>query len=292
MLWNHLANTDLPDVEWILVSDFNNIEQASDKQGGSTKTSIGCRELEAWNRLLLKLGVRDVFHLRTFHKRSEKAFTWSNAHSGNTMIQSRIERTYIPTRIEYIGGTTEILPTLPDISDHAGVVTHFNDKGKWKPSPPSFNKGLLSNQDTKTTLLTTWKTCMEDPDLATWNVKMVAANQAVLQKLAELTKQQRQKWKEMYMSQFDDIISAEAELQRNWGSWEARKKLSEAQATLHEVRQQKFQCQESAILSKWAWVGDRCTKGFFEHHAGHKKPTPITQLLDGDRIIDTQRELE
>ena len=58
------------------------------------------------------------------------------------------------------------------------------------------------------------------------------------------------------------------------------------------MRQKKFQCQESAILSKWARVGDRCTKKFFEHHSGHKRPTPITQLLDGNRSIDTQAKLE
>jgi exonuclease III len=38
MLWNHLAQVDLPEAKWILAGDFNNIEQASDKQGGSSKT--------------------------------------------------------------------------------------------------------------------------------------------------------------------------------------------------------------------------------------------------------------
>lgn len=57
MLWNHLAHTDLPEVGWILAGDFNNIEHPRDKQGGSTKTSINTRELEAWNKLLTRLGV-------------------------------------------------------------------------------------------------------------------------------------------------------------------------------------------------------------------------------------------
>ena len=96
----------------------------------------------------------------------------------------------------------------------------------------------------------------------------------------------------MYLSQFEDIIAAEEELQFNWGSREARDKLSDAQAILHEVRQQKFQFQESAILSKWARVGDRCTKEFFKFHDGNKKPTPIAQLKDGNTVISTQAELE
>ena len=192
MLWNHLTQTELPEAE-ILVGDFNNIEQASDKQGGSSKTSIGHQELDSWNRLLLKLKVRDAFHLKTFHKRSEKAFTWSNGRHDHTMVQTRIDRTYLLTRIEDIGGTTKILPTLEDISDHAGVVTHFNDEGKRKPSPPFFNKGLLSNLESKAALLAAWKACMGDPTLESWNSKMVAANKAVLQVSAELTKIQKQK---------------------------------------------------------------------------------------------------
>ena len=132
-----------------------------------------------------------------------------------------------------------------------------------------------------------------DSDLETWNKKMVAANQAIRAKSEELTKAQKKKWKEAYLSQFEDISTAEEELQRNWNSQEARNKLSDAQAVLHEVRQQKFQYQESAILSKWARVRDRCTKEFFEFHEGHRKPISISQLRgEGDRLITTQAELE
>ena len=56
MMWNHLAQTTFPEATWVLACDFNNIESVADKQGGSTKTSIGPRELETWNRMLLRLG--------------------------------------------------------------------------------------------------------------------------------------------------------------------------------------------------------------------------------------------
>lgn len=291
VLWSHLAQVELPEAEWILAGDFNNIEQASDKQGGSPQTRINRRELEAWNRLLMRLGVRDSFHLRAFLKRSDKAFTWSNARQDNTMVQSRIDRIYVPNRIEYIGGTLEILPTLQDVSDHAGVVVHFSDEGKRTHHPPPFNKGLLATPENKAALLNSWRAAISDPQHTTWNNRVVATNKAVRQASVELTKAQKKKWKEVYLSQFDAINAAEAELQRNWGSREAREKLSDAQAILHEVRQQKFQFQESAILSKWARVGDRCTKEFFEHHSGHKKPTPITKIHEGDRILTQQSEI-
>lgn len=212
MLWKHLATTTLPDVQWILAGDFNNIEHPRDKQGGSTKTSINTRELEAWTQLLTRLGVHDAFNLGAFYRKSNKAFTWTNSHNDETMIQSRIDRIYVPDCIARIGGTTEILPTIPDLSDHAGYVVHFSAEGKQKPRPHSFNKGLLKNPEHKAALLETWKKVMSDETFCTWNQKMVAANQAIRAKSLELTKSQKHVWKETYQAQFDDIIAAEDEL--------------------------------------------------------------------------------
>ena len=292
MLWKHLANTPLPDVQWIIAGDFNNIEHPRDKHGGSTKTSISTRELEAWTQLLTRLGVQDAFNLGAFYKKSNKAFTWTNLHNDETMIQSRIDRIYVPDCIERIGGTTEILPTISDLSDHAGYLVHFSAEEKQKPRQHTFNKGLLKNPEHKAVLLEAWKKVMYDETFVTWNQKMVAANKAIRNTSLELTKIQKHIWKETYQAQFEDIMAAEDELQRNWGSREARNKLSDAQAALHEVRQQKFQFQESAILSKWARVGDRCTKEFFEHHTGIRRPVTINQMQAGDKLLTSQAELE
>ena len=234
MMWAHLARTQLPEAQWVLAGDFNNIESVSDKQGGSAKTSISNRELESWNRLLIVLGVRDAFHIGSYHRKNTKAFTWSNVHKDDTMIQMRIDRIYISTHLEQKGGTTEILPTIPDISDHPGVVLHARSQLKRIARKPYFNKGLLQQPENKATLLTVWKEVMES-NLETRNQKIVAATRAIRMKSKELTKQQKQQWKATYLAQFEDIIAAEEELQHNWGSTEARDKLSDAQ-----VRQRKF----------------------------------------------------
>ena len=81
-------------------------------------------------------------------------------------------------------------------------------------------------------------------------------------------------------------------MQHNWGSKEAREKLSDAQAVLHEVRHQKFEFQETALRSKWTRVRDRCTKEFFELHEDARQAISITQLKDGDKTLTTQPELE
>lgn len=153
MPWNHLATTTLPKVHWIIAGDFNNVEHPQDKQGGSGQTSMNTRELEAWTQLLTRLGASDTFNLGAFLRKSEKAFTWTNAHNADSLIQSKIDRVYVPVCIESIGGTTEILPTLPDVSDHGGYVVHFSDEGKQQLRQHPFIKGLLKNPDHKLTLL-------------------------------------------------------------------------------------------------------------------------------------------
>lgn len=200
MLWKHLATAALPEAQWLIAGDFNNLEHPRDKQGGSTKTSMNNRELEAWTQLLTRLEVRDAFNLGAFLRKSNKSFTWTNSHNDNTMIQSRIDRIYVPACVEMIGGTTEILPTLPDISDHAGYLIHFNDEGKQKSRPHPFNKGLLKNPEHMVTLLKTWKEVMGDDTLVSWNKKMVAANQAIRLKSMELIKHQKQQWKATYLA--------------------------------------------------------------------------------------------
>jgi hypothetical protein len=46
-------------------------------------------------------------------------------------------------------------------------------------------------------------------DSDTWNNKMARAVQAIRLKSEELSKIQRKKWKDTYLSQFDDINAAE-----------------------------------------------------------------------------------
>ena len=287
MLWNHLAQVPLPVADWVLAGDFNNIESLQDKQGGSNKTSIGGREMEAWNRLLVRLSVRDSFNLGAFRRKSTKAFTWTNGHNDDTMVQTRIDRIYVPSPLADTGGTTKILPEIPDISDHSGMIMYFNNAGSRKHRHPCFNKGLLKHPESKAALLSAWRECMDDETLDSWNDKIVAANRALQVKSEELTRSQKKQWKDTYLAQFDEIVEAEDELQRNLGSKEARDRLSDAQAKLHEVRLQKFQFKESDILSKWTRVGDRCTKEFFEHFTGHRKQVTITQLLDGDNLLES-----
>jgi hypothetical protein len=191
VLWNHLAQVSLPEAEWILAGDFNNIESLQDKQGGTNKTSMGNREIEAWNRLLVRFGARDSHNIHAFRRKSLKAFTWTNGRNDDKMIQSRIDRIYVPAPLAAVGGTTEILPEIPDISDHSGVIMHFNNTGPRKSRQPFFNRGLLKHPESLAALVAIWRQTMEDPTLESWNSKMVAANKVILVRSTELTRAQK-----------------------------------------------------------------------------------------------------
>ena len=56
---------------------------------------------------------------------------------------------------------------------------------------------------------------MTDETLITWNQKMTEASKAIRVTSQELTKLQKKHWKATYLEQFEDIIAAGDELQRN-----------------------------------------------------------------------------
>lgn len=46
-------------------------------------------------------------------------------------------------------------------------------------------------------------------------------------------------------------------------------------------------------MSKWARVGDRCTKEFFEFHEGNRQSITITHLIDeNNNTLTSQSDLE
>lgn len=123
-MWAHLAHVQLPEAQWVLAGDFNNIESTNDKQGGSAKISINNRELEAWNKLLLRLEVRDAYHAGTLQRKNNRTFTWLNFHTDETMIQTRIDMFYTAPQLEQKGLSIHIMPIIPHISDYADCLTY------------------------------------------------------------------------------------------------------------------------------------------------------------------------
>lgn len=126
----------MPEVEWLIAGDFNNIVNPRDKQGGSTKTNTNTRELKAWSKPLTRLGVYDALYLGAFFRKTTKVFTWMNVRNNKTMNLSRIDRIYVPTHVENIWGTTDVF----DICQIFSRLCHIS------PTMQVFCSTLMTNE--------------------------------------------------------------------------------------------------------------------------------------------------
>lgn len=48
----------------------------------------------------------------------------------------------------------------------------------------------------------------------------------------------------------------------------------------------------SVHMSEWTRIGDQCNWEFFEFHTGYKKPTLISELIDDERSLTNQEEMQ
>lgn len=55
--WNRMAEARLPATEWIVAGDFKMTELGEDMSQGSNLRNMGSRELTAWTRFVLSLGI-------------------------------------------------------------------------------------------------------------------------------------------------------------------------------------------------------------------------------------------
>lgn len=291
-LWNKIRQFNLPEANWILAGDFNMIEQLSDKQGGNRSTGRGQAECTAWNALTIQLELYDTFLSDEFRITSAKKFTWENRRRNTDMICSRIDRFYVNTYLRSIGGITGIWPSMPHISDHALVFLQLHKRGFKISRHTPFNRRMMLNREEKTLLLTAWKKAMVENAGRSFQSKTIEALKAVKACSDSFTKQLKQDIRDKFQQQYEEVIEAEIDLQENWGSVEARDTLNAAQIELHIIRQMKMEMKYERILANWTRTGDRCTKEFFEYHTGFKRPSPIKELHDGDKILRTQEELQ
>ncbi|KAG0591318.1 hypothetical protein KC19_1G166400, partial [Ceratodon purpureus] len=239
--WNRIKNFPLPEANWILAGDINMIEQLEDKQGGLPTTRRGRREIEAWNALMLHLGLHDVYLADEFRRVTRKRFTWENKRSALEMICSRIDRFYVNEAIRDIGGTTGIWRSTPHISDHTAIFMKLRRIGTPQVSNRAFNRQLLNDEEGKAILLQAWRDSIQANHQHTWNYRIAQALQAVKKSSDEETKRRKQKWTTEFEEQFIEVYDAEIMLQENWNNQEAREKLNEAQAQLQKVRQERME---------------------------------------------------
>jgi exonuclease III len=128
-LWRRVRNFPLPEANWILTDDLNMNEQLEDKHGGNPYTGKGCREIEAWNDLIIYMEIQDTFLVDKFRKTTTKCFTWDNQRAASDMVCTRLDRFYANHYIREREGLIGILQTSPHLSDHAPVFLRITKLG-------------------------------------------------------------------------------------------------------------------------------------------------------------------
>jgi exonuclease III len=117
LLWNRIAQADFISDHIILGGDFNHFDQGNTL--GSRR--MHRREVAAWHRMTLRYGLTDAWLLDSFHKQSEKEFTFDNGRTGRQSAVSRIDKFMVSQTVEERGGRIEVAASMRKLTNHSPV---------------------------------------------------------------------------------------------------------------------------------------------------------------------------
>lgn len=98
--------------------------------------------------------------------------------------------------------------------------------------------------------------------------------------------------KASYQEQFSNLKAVEIALQQNWQDEEARRNLSHAQQSLHQLRMEKQDKWRSELDIKWNSTGDSCSKEFFEFHNRHRARRNIKEVVRNGVLTQDPKEIK
>jgi len=156
LLWNKITQVDFTSDHIILGGDFHHFESTDQESTPGTRR-MHRREAAAWHRMTLRYGLTDAWLLDSFHKQSEKEFTYDNGRAGRKSAVSRIDKIMISQTVEERGGRIEFTASMRKLTDHSPVCIKI-----WGSLDPSqntlgyFDVFLLSDERRKKDMLEAW----------------------------------------------------------------------------------------------------------------------------------------
>ena len=275
---------------WIIGGDFNMLEDPSDRIGGSFATIHG-RELAAWERLIFKLRVVDVWQAENFHKMKD-SLRYSRTNKGNGMVNmasshdlanmSRIDRFYVSDNFCDKGGKHGIMPGTI-LSDHSPVILTIKSESKTMQIQMRVPEALLMDSQYSGEVERIWINQMEQAG----NI-LEKVTQA-LEHISSFFKEQAKLSYEVYVTRERNIRRAVVSLQRLQerhpeSRWVAEH-LAQAKQTVTEIESKRGEFNFHYQKSRWSKTGDRCTKEFFDKVRPRKLNSGIRQLRKEDGTI-------
>lgn len=71
--------------------------------------------------MTISWGLKDAWTLDNFHKTSTKSFTFDNGRTGIQSVVSQLDKCYVLTRLDELGGRIGVSASLRNVLDHSHV---------------------------------------------------------------------------------------------------------------------------------------------------------------------------
>jgi hypothetical protein len=142
LLRNKIAQADFTSDHIILGDNFNHHLENLDQENTLGPRKMHRREAAAWHRITLKYGLTDAWLLDSFHKQSQKVFTYDNGRAGSQSALSRINKFMISQTIDERGGKIEVAASMRKLTDHSPVCIKI-----WgAPAPPKTRQDISTSR--------------------------------------------------------------------------------------------------------------------------------------------------
>jgi hypothetical protein len=156
LLWSRITQADLASDHVILGGDFNHFEVTDQKCSPDTR-KMHRREAASWHRMTLRYGLTDTWLLDSFHKQSEKEFTYDNGRACKNSAIFRIDKFMISQTVEERGGRIEVAASMRKLTDHSRLsIKIWGRHDTPKSTSGYFNVSLLSDERKKKDMLEAW----------------------------------------------------------------------------------------------------------------------------------------
>lgn len=285
-LWQWLNS--LPDIPWILASNFNMVENQIDKKGGANLEWKG-RERIHWDRMKNLKNLFDQHDgLRHLHK--SIWYTWCNFQRGSNRIYCRLDRFYLnKNNFSFIldNQASTVVVWSVTLLDHHPIIAHIVTRNNTLAQPSNqekflLNTKLLEDQDTLASLsiirqFNRWDTATRS-HIVRWN-KMVKRWQCLLKTIG----QKRAKYlghEEIIL--FDELHNAED----NPYNLDLSHSISQVRDRLRRIRHCKIRGAMVRASTQWLQLGDKGSKFFFNFLKQKQVKERVDKLwVDGNKVV-------
>jgi exonuclease III len=290
--WTQIAN-NLPQADsWVVGGDFNMVESETDRSSNTPK-KLSREEREAWDRLVMRLGIEDVWTSDDFTHNNSLLFSWSNRQKGVAHRKARLDKFYVGEWGKERGGQSEILEGRSTLSDHLPVSLKLRRRCSLSDEDRlfKFNTTILEDPKLLAQMQGHWNEAPRPaPGGTGWQEWTVAALERVKVFCQETGRTRAAEKVNRERQLRATVASAERLLEKQPGNEFLFEKLNEAAQELIEREQTDLEWATIRSSTKWAQIEGRMSGDFFTSVNASSSSTPIQLLRKSDGTEHTTTE--